>query len=133
MRILIVCPDTALGRKLTPLLEGYGVCDRVTDTKAALQLFAAALSDQPYGLVAVDCRLPGMDGFAALGMLREQEGAAENLLQRSTVCLLSADDDQVLRYELRYGPDQGVYCLTDPLNLDALEIIAKISRSRCSF
>lgn len=131
MRILIVWPDTAPGRMIAKLLGEYGSCDWVTDTKAALQFFAAALSDQPYGLVAIDCRLPGMDGFAALGMLREQETAAESLLQRSTVCLLSADDEQVLRYELRYGPDQGTYCLTDPLNLDALEVIAKIARTRC--
>jgi DNA-binding response OmpR family regulator len=132
INVLIVTPEKSLSSRITKALTTFGPCDTAATGMDAMQAYKAALAcNRPYCLVALSCLLPGMDCFMVLGSIRTMEDDAVHRLSRSTVCLLSADSDHLYRYELRYGPDQYTYCLADPLNLDALEIIAKISRTRC--
>lgn len=84
---LLIVEDDAVNRQLA-LLQlaklGYEA-DTAADGLEALE----ALSRIPYGLVLMDCRLPGMDGFAVTAELRRREGR-----RHTPVIAMTADDQE---------------------------------------
>ncbi len=67
---LLIAEDDALSQMLTRLMlenAGYHV-DVVSDGHAVLE----ALTSIPYGVVIMDCSMPGMDGFATTRAIRTE-------------------------------------------------------------
>lgn len=74
MRILIVDDNFVTRKMLARLLESYGICDVAENGQVAMEAFQLALYDQqPYRLVCLDIRMPGLDGTEVLESLREME------------------------------------------------------------
>ena len=74
MRILIVDDNFVTRKMLSRLLESYGICDVAENGQDAIEAFQLALYDQqPYRLVCLDIRMPGLDGTQVLENLRELE------------------------------------------------------------
>jgi len=73
-RILIVDDNFITRKMLARLLEQYGICDVAENGQIALEAFQLALYDQqPYSLVCLDIRMPGLDGTQVLDNIRELE------------------------------------------------------------
>ncbi|HSQ41276.1 MAG TPA: response regulator [Fibrobacteraceae bacterium] len=73
-RILIVDDNFVTRKMLARLLEPYGICDVAENGQVAQEAFQLALYDrQPYRLVCLDVRMPGLDGTEVLEKLRAME------------------------------------------------------------
>ena len=69
--------------------------------QAVLELRQAAASSRPYGLLLIDCRMPGMDGFQVVEAIR-QSGLAAGL----SMIMMTSDhwaDDIARTYDLGLG------------------------------
>ena len=74
MRVLIVDDNIVTRKMLARLLEPFGICDVAENGQVAVEAFQLALYDQqPYKLVCLDIRMPGLDGTEVLETLRELE------------------------------------------------------------
>jgi signal transduction histidine kinase/DNA-binding response OmpR family regulator len=72
-QILVIEDDPNIARTLVELLAHHGFdADRADSGEAALE----RLGQQPFDLVLLDVRLPGMNGFETCVRIREQHGAA---------------------------------------------------------
>jgi len=99
MRILVVEDHPRLARSMAEGLreDGYAV-DLTFDGKEALQLARA----NPYDCILLDVMLPGMDGWAVLGALR-QSGK-----KTAVICLTARDSVQDRVRGLDLGADDYV-------------------------
>ena len=91
LRVLVV-DDNATNRRIqTKLLTRWGM--RPTDvdggTLALASLRDAAATEAPFGLILLDVRMPGMDGFAVLERIRELPET-----DRPTILMLSSVDQR---------------------------------------
>ncbi|RFO96619.1 diguanylate cyclase [Rhodoferax lacus] len=72
VRLLVVDDNASAREILTTMAQSFGlVVDTVSGGPEALQRVASAdLNEQPYDLVLMDWKMPGMDGFEAMRNLR---------------------------------------------------------------
>ncbi len=113
-RVLIV-EDNAINRRLLLMqIEKLGRrADVAADGQAALE--AAARGD--YGLILMDCQMPGIDGYEATRLLREAEGGK----RRVPVVALTAHSGETDRARcLAAGMDEY---LAKPATLDDLAAV----------
>jgi two-component system chemotaxis response regulator CheY len=74
MRILIAEDDETCSLILNSLLKPYGTSIIVEDGEAAIKVFTTALvKQQPFDLVCLDIKMPGLDGQACLRSIRAIE------------------------------------------------------------
>lgn len=74
MRILVAEDDTTCAMILVSLLKPYGDAVVVENGEALISTFTAALAQQqPFDLVCLDIKMPGLDGQACLTCLRAIE------------------------------------------------------------
>jgi len=77
MRSLVIDDKAVCRLLLEGMLKIYGKVDLASDGVSALDSFSAALKKgEPYNLVCIDVRMPGMDGHAVLKSLRCLEDAS---------------------------------------------------------
>lgn len=110
---ILVAEDTGIHSELARHMlqhEGY-VVDVVADGRAAVQAF----SRKHYDLVLLDCRMPGMDGFAAVKWMRrmERDAPIPTPIVAVTVYLDDASHIRCMRSGM-------TACLRKPLNLNEL-------------
>jgi len=76
MTTLIVEDDFSIRLLLQRMLAPFGECHVAVDGEEAVEAFRIALdAGKPYDLVCLDIMMPGMDGQAALKLMREMEDA----------------------------------------------------------
>lgn len=74
MKTLIVEDEFVSRRLLQRLLSPYGDCDVAVNGREALEAISLARYEQdPYDLVCLDIRMPEMDGYEALQVIRREE------------------------------------------------------------
>lgn len=131
MRILIVDDNPDI-RYLISLSVGYaGRCDLAENGLAAVELFRqASLEHDPYGLITMDCQMPVLDGFGAISMIRTSETAQNENSFHSTICIISADDNCLQRYEQKNGLDNNLHYLPKPFLIEDLDVIVSIALAR---
>jgi PAS domain S-box-containing protein len=85
---LVVDDNPNSRRILDELLRHWGLATTVVENglMAVDSLKRAAVSGQPYRIMILDCRMPGMDGFNVAACIREDEG----LRDCQTIMLSSA-------------------------------------------
>ncbi len=92
VRILVVDDEMVARIKAEVLLNAYGAVTAAEDGPSALRLYAQGLDQgEPYGLVTVDYRMPGMDGPTLVKTLRELE--EERGAEPAKVLMITALDD----------------------------------------
>jgi len=76
MNILIAEDDFPSRLVLQGLLDGLGFSHVAVNGKEAVDSMRAALeTGQPYSLICMDIKMPGMDGLTALRQIRDMEEA----------------------------------------------------------
>ena len=74
MKILLAEDDFATRKFMVNFLSKYGECDVTVDGMEAVDAFMMALEDgEPYDLICLDIMMPVMDGYQALGGIRNLE------------------------------------------------------------
>ena len=74
MRILLAEDDFVTRKFMMNFLSKYGECDVTVDGMEAVDAFMMALDEgNPYDLVCLDIMMPVMDGYRALGGIRNLE------------------------------------------------------------
>ena len=112
---VLIAEDTSIHSQLEQFLleaEGYDV-DVVPDGRAAVRAFRRCR----YALVLVDCRMPMMDGFAAVKAMRRFEREHQLVGTTPIVAITVALDEASRTRCMRSGMTA---CLQKPLNLEAL-------------
>jgi DNA-binding NarL/FixJ family response regulator len=115
---IALCDDQALVlRGLSALLGDLGIEIAVESTDAARLLDALAL--RPVDVVVSDIRMPGMDGIALLGALRERGDS-------TPVILLTTFDDEDLMLRAVEAGAQG-FLLKDASPEDLRDAIVRVA------
>jgi CheY-like chemotaxis protein len=117
MRVLYVDDEEPNRRVIGRMLEKAGIAmDQAPDADAGLWLFAA----RAYDLVLMDIRMPGKDGFAAIGEIRAHTDAKKD----TPIIVVTADDAHDIRLRARAVGANDV--LVKPVTQEAL--LAAIAR-----
>lgn len=115
MRTLIV-EDNIINREfLAMLLEQYGQCTAVESGEDAVDVFAEALSTEPFDIIFMDIMLPGIDGLQALERIRAVEarnGAGVGDEVKAIITTALDDDDKASR---AYIHGQAISYITKPV------------------
>jgi two-component system chemotaxis response regulator CheY len=122
MRILIAEDDATSQLILLRFLRSYGRCDAVEDGAQAVEAFQKALVEEdPYTLVLMDIRMPGMNGHRALQRIRSLE-ASQGITECGAVkaIMVTALEDPSNVLEAFYEGGADAY-LVKPLNKDRLD------------
>ncbi len=103
LRTLAVDDHSMNRRILTETLSSWNahVTAVPTGPAALTELRHAAASSQPYGLLLLDCRMPGMDGFQVVEAIRHS-----NLDRGLSIVMLTSDhwaDDIARTYDMGLG------------------------------
>jgi len=95
MKSLVVDDKAVCRLLLEGMLKIYGRVDLVPDGASALDAFSAALTKgEPYNLVCIDVRMPGMDGHAVLKSLRSfEEASGVKLGSGAKIVMVSASSE----------------------------------------
>ena len=94
MRVLYVDDEEPNRRVIGRMLEKAGIAmDQAEDADAGLWLFASNL----YDLVLMDIRMPGKDGFAAIGEIRAHADGKKDV----PIIVVTADDAHDIRLRSR--------------------------------
>ncbi len=90
---ILVAEDNLINQKLTVrILEKLGYqSDVVENGQEAL----AALTQNSYALVLMDCQMPVMDGLAATAEIRKREAQGEGISQRETSIVKRQAQDEI--------------------------------------
>ncbi|MBR1567682.1 MAG: response regulator [Lachnospiraceae bacterium] len=74
MNILVVEDDAVSRKVMTYFVNKYGDCQTAEDGEKAVELYKHAWEQgQPYNLICMDIKLPGMDGYDTIEKIREYE------------------------------------------------------------
>jgi CheY-like chemotaxis protein len=94
MNVLYVDDEVLNRRMIGSMLRKAGVeMAEAEDAEAGLWMIA----DRDFDLVLMDLRMPGMDGFAAIGEIRAHEGAMKDV----PIIVITADDAHDIRTRAR--------------------------------
>jgi len=118
MRLLYVDDEEANRRVIGRMLERAGIAmDEAPDADTGLWMFAS----HDYDLVLMDIRMPGKDGFAAIGEIRAHTDARKDV----PIVVITADDAHEIRVRARALGAEGM--LIKPVTKDQLiQAIARI-------
>lgn len=131
MRILVVDDDDDMRDVLSCCLRYLGRCDTAENGLVAAEKFKQAyLEGFPYMLVTMDCQMPVLGGFGAISMIRTFETAQRGEWFRTTICIISADDNCLERYEQQHGLDSCLYYIRKPFLVDDIRGIAQLALGR---
>jgi len=131
MRILIVDDNPDIRYLISRSLSYAGRCDLAENGLAAVEMFRQASAERdPYALITMDCQMPVLDGFGAISMIRASESAQKNIRFHSTICIVSADDNCLQKYEQKNGLDDYLHYLHKPFLVSDLSAIARIALHR---
>ena len=121
MRSLIVEDEITSRILLESFLEEYGNCDTARNFVEAIDAFRAALSaNNPYDLICLDIRLPGMDGHKILKAIRQiEKDEMIDYLDAATVLMTTALSDLENKLRAYYGLCDGY--ITKPVTKEKLE------------
>jgi len=122
MKILIVEDDFISRRLLQRILSGYGECDIAVDGAEAVAAFRLAWeSREPYALICLDIKMPGLDGHGVLEAIRtyeEQVRAGNDAQQARIVITTGLEDSESFLRSFEGGCD----CfLSKPIERERLE------------
>jgi CheY-like chemotaxis protein len=94
-RILVVEDNLTNQKVIVRQLESLGYeADVAANGQAALD----AVSQNPYQIIFMDCRLPGIDGYTATRLIRQREQLGSS---RSIIIALTASDDLQIQAEAK--------------------------------
>lgn len=131
MRILVVDDSRDIRDLLRCSLGDLGRCDLAENGLIAVEMVRQASSEHdPYALITMDCQMPVLDGFSAISMIRTFEAAQKEPLFRSTICIISADNNCLQKYEEKHGSDDFLHYLQKPFLLVDLYEIAQTAQRR---
>lgn len=109
MRILIVDDNFMTRKLLSRLLEPYGICDFAESGEVALDAYQLALYDQdPYQLVCLDIRLPGLQGTDVLKQIRSMDtkhGIPLGVNSCKIIMITGVDDKEAIFENFRANCD----------------------------
>ena len=96
MRTLIVDDQSVNRIVLHKLLVRFGPCEMAADGPTAIAAWTKAVADgQPFDLICLDIRMPGMNGHQVLAEIRKVETARRaRLSQQVKVFMVSALGDE---------------------------------------
>lgn len=95
MRILIAEDDYLSRRVMMRQLKYYGDCDVAVDGVEALNMFMLAHDEgDPYGLISLDCMMPGLSGLDVLKAIRRFEHEYKIDSGRSVKVIMATALDQ---------------------------------------
>lgn len=81
MRVLLVDDNATARQVLEELMEAFSFrCHSVSSGKEALQELESAAEDDPYSLVLMDWRMPGMDGLETSRLIRESKVCSPRII-----------------------------------------------------
>jgi two-component system, chemotaxis family, chemotaxis protein CheY len=115
MKILIVEDDFTCRTILQHMLQSCGTCHIAVNGQEAVEAFRQAMQeDEPYDLVCLDIKMPGMDGQAALKEMRAAEWAdGTTSMDGAKIVMTTALDDLANVSEAYVGMADGY--LTKPV------------------
>ena len=106
LRVLLVDGHALAREVIGAMLDGFGFeHDDAASGEAAVAMFETALRSQPYDLLLLDWRLPGMDGGATLRRLAAVAGGSANL---PPAVLCTGVSEQAVREELGDQATAGI-------------------------
>lgn len=119
MRVLYVDDDESNRSLIGSMLKRVGITmDEAPDADTGLWMFAS----QHYDLVLMDIRMPGKDGFAAIGEIRAHTDARRDV----PILVITADDAHEIRVRARALGAQDA--LIKPVSKDQLtQAIARVA------
>jgi two-component system chemotaxis response regulator CheY len=95
VRTLIVEDDFTSRLLLQVLLARYGECHVAINGREAVEAFRLAQADgRGYDLICMDVTMPEMDGHQAVQEIRRLEKTVKPLVNRVTIIMTSASNDQ---------------------------------------
>ena len=131
MRILVVDDNPDIRYLISRSLSYAGRCDLAENGLVAVEMFRQASAERdPYALITMDCQMPVLDGFGAISMIRASEAAQKNIRFHSTICIVSADDNCLQKYEQKNGLDDYLHYLHKPFLISDLSALARIALRR---
>ena len=115
-RALVVDDNSSSREILSHLLKGFGLdVDTVDSGMAALTLLQrAALTEQPYKVLIIDWKMPGMDGLSTVRKIKDIPALAET----TAIIMVTAYNADELRREAKDIAIHGV--LVKPVNSSLL-------------
>jgi two-component system, chemotaxis family, chemotaxis protein CheY len=120
MRILIVDDEMVSRTKLELIMEYFGDCQTVDHGDDALAAFHEAHRDgEPFNLIMLDIKLPGMDGIQLLSAIRnaEKELNIENSRRAKILMISSYRDKDRIVASIQSGCDDYI---GKPFDLDLI-------------
>ena len=124
MKTLIVEDDLTSRLFLQGILSRNGECHTAVNGEEAVEAFRIAIvKGEPYDLVCMDIKLPGIDGVEAVRLMRDVEQKHGVLSTNGTKILMATAD------ETPGGVLQAFNALCDAYfvkPIDATELIAKL-------
>lgn len=127
LRALIIEDEPVNRRFLLLALGPHATCEAAATAEDGLATFRRALDDgEPYGLVLLDLKLPGMDGLKCLEHLRalEDERELPSPLRAQVVVTTVLDDDQAASRAFVQG--QAASYMVKPFQ--AGQLLAELSK-----
>lgn len=118
-RILIAEDDFICRKVLLRHLQAIGMCDTAVNGEEAVAAVEAALEEEPYDLICLDIRMPGLNGLDALERIRSLEQRAGIMPGRGANILMTTqvDDREAIMKAFR---DQCEGYLLKPIEKDKL-------------
>lgn len=113
VKVLVVEDNLTNQKVLVRQLQSLGyAADVVTNGQAAVE----AAAENAYQIIFMDCRLPGMDGYAATRLIRQREQLSGTY--RAIIVALTANDDPQAQIEATAAEMDDF--LTKPLRRETL-------------
>lgn len=121
MRMLVVDDNQEIRNLLSCCLHDLGHCDTADNGLTAVEKFCQAFWDgDPYHFITMDCQMPVLDGFGAISMIRTFEASQHGQSYPIPICIISADNNCLQRYEKQHGQDTYLSYLRKPFRVDEL-------------
>ncbi len=121
MKALIVDDDNINKKYLAEVLSPHADCHLASDGSEGLESFRRAFDQgEPFDVILMDIRMPGMDGHQAVESIRhfESENNINEADQVKVIMISSLDDPKNVSRAFFQG--QATSYLTKPFNHEAL-------------
>ncbi len=121
MRILIVEDEASARHLLVSFLSPYGKCDTAENGEEGAEKFTTSLDNsEPYNLICLDIKLPGIDGLETLRKIRSEEESRGIYPGKGTKVIMTTAVDEKEKIIKAFTEQCEVY-LTKPISKDRLD------------